>query len=59
MNDFKTIKAAILKNRGGFANASGAQIMAIWSALDDDTKAVYLESVKETKGKKQDANSDG
>ena len=59
MENSKIIKAAILKNRGGFENASDGQIMTIWSALGDDTKAAYLETVKTTKGNKQDANSDG
>jgi len=59
MENTKIIKAAILKNRGGFDNASDDQIMTIWSMLDSDTKAAYLDSVKEPKGKKTNANSDG
>lgn len=45
----KDIKAAILKNRGGFQQASDAQIMKIWGILDAETKRQYLESVKEIK----------
>jgi len=62
MENFKIIKAAILKNRVGFNNATDGHIKRIWSYLDDDTKAAYLETVKtvkKPKGKKQDANSDG
>ena len=47
--DLKNIRAAILKNRGGFENANDSQIMLIWTALDNETKKAYLESVNDTK----------
>lgn len=41
------IREAVLANRGGFAQATEAQIMTVWNSLDDETRKQYLESVEE------------
>jgi len=43
------IKKAVLANRGGFENASNAEIMTIWRMLSPETQKQYLESIKEKK----------
>lgn len=46
MMDIKTIREAVLKNRGGLENVDDAGIMGVWNMLTEETKAEYLESVK-------------
>jgi len=53
----KTIRAAILANRGGLAEASDAEIMTIWNALPKEAQKQYQESLK-TKGETKDAVGD-
>jgi len=45
MIEFKTIKEAILKNRGGLEAATKWQILLIWHSLTPETQEKYLESV--------------
>ena len=49
--DKKTIRQAVIKNRGGFENATDAQLSTLWNSLPAETQNQYLESVKERKGK--------
>lgn len=46
MNDFKKIREAILKNRGGLEAATDGQILLIWNALDAATQEKYLLTTK-------------
>lgn len=47
MKKIETIRAAILRNRGGLEKATGSQIMLIWNSLTAETQKQYLDSVKE------------
>jgi len=43
--DIKTIRKAVLANRGGLEEASDEQIMIIWQSLPADIQKQYLDSV--------------
>jgi len=43
--DKNIIRQAVVKNRGGFANATDAEIARLWDSFTDDVKEVYLQSV--------------
>lgn len=36
------IKAAIVRNCGGWSDATPGELLAKWASLDEDTKARYL-----------------
>jgi len=42
----ETIREAIIKNRGGWENATDSQLATMWSHLSADTQKGYLESIK-------------
>ena len=42
----KDIREAIIKNRGGWENATDSQLVTLWSHLSADTQTEYLESIK-------------
>ena len=54
----KTIREAVILNRGGFENATNAQIMTIWNALDEPTRRAYLENLKAQEKKGKESNAD-
>jgi len=45
MIDIKKIRQAVLKNRGGFKDASDEQIMRMWQLLTPETQEQYLKSI--------------
>jgi len=52
MKKTETIRAAVLRNRGGLEKATDSQIMIIWDSLTAKTQKQYLDSVKEEKVEK-------
>lgn len=48
--DIKTIRKAVISNRGGWEQASDEQILTLWNGLDEDTQQKYLSDI-EPKGK--------
>lgn len=53
MKDIRTIREAVIANRGGFEEASDGEIMTLWQHLPAETQGKYLESVKTApKGRK-------
>ena len=49
MQDIKTIREAITKNRGGFENADDAAIIRMWHLLDKELQTQYLKSIAPSK----------
>jgi hypothetical protein len=58
MADIKTIREAVVKNRGGFESASDGEIMTLWNLLDETTREKYIESVKTESKSKQKGKPD-
>jgi hypothetical protein len=58
MSDIESIRKAVLKNHGGFKEASDAQIMTIWDSLDETTKQRYLKKVT-TKAERKAKDASG
>ena len=54
MNNFTKIKEAVLKNHGGFNDATDAQIMTLWNSLPKEVKKQYLDAA----GNKEKKNAD-
>ena len=44
------IKKAILLHRGGFENATDAQLLTIWNSLDAEVQDQYMKNLKGEKG---------
>ena len=51
MITIKQISEAIIKNCGGFDNATDVELIAAWNVLPPKQQAEYLDNIK-TKGKK-------
>lgn len=45
--DMKTIRKAILANRGGYKHCTDAHLAGLWSMLPSHLKQQYLESIQE------------
>ena len=46
MEDIKTIRTAICRNRGGHETTDDAGIMILWNALLPETQKQYIESIE-------------
>jgi hypothetical protein len=42
-----TVRAAIEKHHGGWANAPAAALMQLWRSLDEATRTQYLDALQE------------
>jgi hypothetical protein len=46
MIDVKKIREAVIKNRGGWDNATDGEIQTVWQSLPAETQEMYLNSVQ-------------
>ena len=50
------VRAAVLKNHGGWGGADDEAIDRLWRSLDEKTQAKYLESLQEKEEKADDSS---